>query len=139
VKPFRGPQEAGGRSGGGACWALGWSAQEAAACRRGALGGDSEVGPRPGRPVDGGGVDAASPFSCAEAEGERNGGGKENWGPDALMMGERGGGVRSAVDTRTRQRRHSVGEARHRHARVGWEERRWRVGRCCRGLGPPEQ
>jgi hypothetical protein len=115
-------------------------AREAAACRRGALGGDSEVGPRLGRPVDGGGVDAASPFSCAEAEGERNGGGKENWGPDVLTMGERGGGgVRSAVDTRTRQRRHSVGEARHCHARVGWEERRWRVGRCCRGLGPPEQ
>jgi hypothetical protein len=69
-------------------------AQEAAACRWGALGGDSMVGPRPRQPVDGGGgggVNAASPFSCAEAEGERNGGGKENWGPDALMMGERGG------------------------------------------------
>jgi hypothetical protein len=30
-------------------------AREAGACRRGALGGDSEVGPQPRRPTDGGG------------------------------------------------------------------------------------
>jgi hypothetical protein len=45
-------------------------AQDAATCHWGALGGDSEV--------EGGGVNAASPFSCAEVEGERNGGGKKN-------------------------------------------------------------
>jgi hypothetical protein len=41
--------------------------------------------------ADGGGwvgVDAESPFSCAEAEGEKNGGWEKNWGPGALLMGE---------------------------------------------------
>jgi hypothetical protein len=37
-------------------------ARDAATCHWGALGGDSEV--------EGGGVDAASSFSCAEVEGK---------------------------------------------------------------------
>jgi hypothetical protein len=57
-------------------------AQEAAACHQGALGGDSVVGPRPRQSADGGGgVNAASLFSCAEAEAEKNGGGKKIGAP----------------------------------------------------------
>jgi hypothetical protein len=57
-------------------------AREAAACHRGTLGGDSEVGPRPRWSANGeGGIDTALPFSCAEADGEKNGGGEKNGAP----------------------------------------------------------
>jgi hypothetical protein len=36
---------------------------------------------RGGRPTVKGGIDTALPFSCAEADGEKNGGGEKNWGP----------------------------------------------------------
>jgi hypothetical protein len=125
-------------------------AQEAAACHRGTLGGDSEVGPRPRWSANGeGGIDTALPFSCAEANREKNGGGEKNWGPSALLMGERGVravhgaarrvGVRPMANARAWRRRHPVGEAGDHRAWAGWEERWWRVGRCCCGLGPQEQ